>query len=233
MSRHPRVIVVNNDDPDSDYGATHLAEAFAGSFDSEIVSPVGGIPHPERWIDERGVDAIVLSGSDRSLKEALPWMLEEEALLRAAVAGRVPVLAVCFGHQLLGEAFGAGLVTREKRVGLFEVTLVGSDPAFDGLAGVAVVPEQHADQLSAVPDGFRLIATSDYCPIQAIRHDVAPVYGIQFHPCYGEGVFEVDEEWEKLAALRGRFHHDGARVLANVSRLFAGLVKERGIGGTR
>jgi GMP synthase-like glutamine amidotransferase len=233
LSRHPRVIVVNNDDPDSDYGATCLAEAFEGSFDPEVVSPLGGLPRAERWIDGREAEAIVLSGSDRSLKEGLPWMLEEEALLRAAVGARVPVLAVCFGHQLLGEAFGASLVTREKRVGLFEVTLVGRDPAFDGLSGVAVVPEQHADQLSAVPDGFRLIATSDYCPIQAIRHNAAPVYGVQFHPCYTDSVFEADEEWGSLAELRGRFYHDGSVVLANVSRLFARLAEERGIGGTR
>jgi GMP synthase-like glutamine amidotransferase len=137
------------------------------------------------------------------------------------------VLAVCFGHQLLGEAFGAGIVTREKRVGLFEVTLADRDPAFDGLEGVAVLPEQHADQLSSVPEGFHLIATSDYCPIQAMRHDSAPVYGTQFHPCYGEDVFDADEEWAKLASLRGRFDHDGARVLANVSRLFAEFVEER------
>lgn len=231
MSTRPRVIVMNNDDPDSDYGATNLAEAFAGSFDSEIVSPLGGLRRAEGWIDGHEADAIVLSGSDRSLTEAVPWMLEEEALLRAAVGAHVPVLAVCFGHQLLGEAFGASLVTREKRVGLFEVTLVDRDPVFDGLAGVAVVPEQHADQLSAVPEGFRLIATSDYCPVQAIRHTAAPAYGMQFHPCYGDGVFEADEEWEGLAELRGRFRHDGANILANVARLFAGLAAGREWGG--
>lgn len=223
MSKRPRVIVINNDDPASEYGADHLAAAFAGSFDAEIVSPLGGFPDAERWTAGREAGALVLSGSDRSIKEALPWMLEEEALLRGAVEARVPVLAICFGHQLLGEAFGSRIVTSDKRIGLFEVAVVGNDPAFDGVGDMAIVPEQHSDQLSDVPDGFDLIASSDYCPVQAIRHASAPAYGMQFHPCYEESVFEADEAWESLVDLRDRFHHDGARILSNVARIFAEL----------
>lgn len=218
-------MVINNDAPASDYGARHLAAAFAGSFEAEIVSPSDGFPDGARWIEERGAGALVLTGSDRSIAEGLPWMIEEESLLKGAVEARVPLLAICFGHQLLGEAFGAGIVTGEKRIGLFEVAVVGKDPAFDGIGDVAVVPEQHADQLSAVPDGFGLIATSDYCPVQAMRHASAPAYGMQFHPCYEESVFEADEEWESLVDLRGRFRHDGARILSNVARVFAELAR--------
>ncbi len=219
------MIVVNNDDPDSDYGARRLAAAFAGAFDVKIASPLGGFPLADDWIRGGGASALVLSGSDRSIKEALPWMLEEEALLRDSVEAGIPLLAICFGHQLLGEAFGAGIVTREKRIGLFEVAVVGSDPAFDGVSEVAVVPEQHADQLSTVPDGFDLIATSDYCPVQAIRHASALAYSMQFHPCYEESVFEADEAWEALVNLRGRFRHDGACILSNVARIFAEVTR--------
>jgi GMP synthase (glutamine-hydrolysing) len=225
LSRLPRAIVVNNDDPASDYGARHLAAAFAGAFATEIVSPLAGFPRADDWIRGGRADALVLSGSDRSITETLPWMLEEEELLRNAVREGVPVLAICFGHQLLGEAFGAGIVTGEKRIGLFEIAVVDRDPAFDGIGDKATVPEQHADQLSEIPAGFDLIATSDYCPVQAIRHATAPAYGMQFHPCYEESVFEADEAWEALPHLRGRFRHDGARILANVARIFAEIAR--------
>jgi GMP synthase-like glutamine amidotransferase len=225
LSRRPKIVVINNDHPASDYGARHLAEAFAASFRPEILSPLGGFPDAERWIAERGADALVLTGSDRSIVEQLPWMIEEESLIRVAIHARVPLLAICFGHQLLGEAYGAGIVSGEKRVGLFEVAITTSDPAFDGVGGLAVVPEQHADQLAQAPEGFELLATSDYCPVQAMRHASAPAYGMQFHPCYGESVFEADEEWERLVDLRGRFHHDGAEILSNVARIFAELVR--------
>jgi GMP synthase (glutamine-hydrolysing) len=220
------MIVVNNDDPDSDYGASHLAAAFSEPFEVEIVSPLGGFPRAREWI-EGGADAFVLSGSDRSLRDTAPWMIEEEALVREAVGAGIPLLGICFGHQLIGEAFGAPIITREKRVGLFDVAAVGGDPAFAGLGRTIVVPEQHADQLSGVPDGFGLIATSDYCPVQAVHHATAPAYGMQFHPCYEDCVFEIDEAWAALPDLRGRFRHDGARVLANIAGVFAREVRRR------
>lgn len=218
--RRPRVIVVSNDEPESDYGARHLAAAFGHSFDAAIVNPLGGFGPPRTWLDQLGAEAIVLSGSDRSVNDELPWMIEEEQLLRASVDSGVPVLAICFGHQVLGKAFGVDVVAQEKRIGLFRITAVGNDPAFAGLGPAFVVPEQHSDRLSMVPDGFRLIATSDYCEVQAVRHLRAPVYGMQFHPCYGEDVLDYDDAW-KETNLRGRFRHDGGVILKNVARQFA------------
>ncbi len=214
-----RAVVISNDEPISDYGARRLAAAFGGRFEVEIVSSLDGFARPEWWPADRGADVLVLSGSERSVNDDLPWMLEEQEMLRAAVAHGVPLLAVCFGHQLLARALGVDVVRREKRVGLFRVRPVRDDPLFDGLSLGAVVPEQHSEHVSRVPDGFELVATSDYCTIQAMRHREAPIYGVQFHPCYGEDVFDVEEEWE-ATGLRGRFEHDGVRILANAVRLF-------------
>lgn len=218
------MIVVNNDDPDSDYGAEHLAAAFARLSDTSIVSPLAGFAPARAWLREENADALVLSGSDRSVTEALPWMLEEEDLLRACVGAQVPVLAVCFAHQVLGKAFGADVVVGRKHIGLFPIVPLGNDAAFAGLGPAVVVPEQHGDRLSRVPDGFLLIATSDYCEVQAIRHSRAPVYGMQFHPCYGEDVLDYDDAW-KDTGLRGRFRHDGGTILDNVAGVFAARLR--------
>ena len=223
MSRRPLALVLSNDVPDSDYGARHLAAAFEAAFDTGIVEPLDGVAAVRARLSEGRVQALVLSGSDRSVNLSLQWMQEEQDLLRDAVAARVPTLAVCFGHQLLGVAFGAGVVTRNKRTGLFDIELIGRDPLFDGLGPRAVVPEQHRDQLDRLPKGFELTATSDYCRIQAMRHESAPVYGVQFHPCYGDDVFDADDEWA-ATPLRGRFAHDGGRVLSNAVALFRKLV---------
>jgi len=219
-SGRPRAIVINNDHPSSEYGATRLAEAFADAFEARIVTQVEGFAPARDWLASHGADALVLSGSDLSLTSPAAWMLEEEDLLRAAVGAGLPVLAICFGHQLLGEAFGSELVSRQKRVGLFDVAPVGDDPVFSGLGEAVLVPEQHSDQIVGVPDGFDLIATSDYCTVQAIRHRELPVYGLQFHPCYGEGVFDEDEAWEALG-WEGPFQHDGAQILGNAVRVMA------------
>lgn len=214
MSRRPRALVLSNDVPNSDYGARHLAAAFEAAFDTEIVEPLGGFGAPRAWLAAHRADTLVLSGSERSVTERLPWMKEEADLLVEAVALRVPTLAVCFGHQLLGEALGAKVVRDRKRIGLYEVVPLSDDALFAGLPGRATVPEQHQDQLDRAPDGFELVATSDYCRVQAMRHVGAPVYGVQFHPCYAGDVFDADDAWEETG-LRGRFTHDGARILAN------------------
>jgi GMP synthase-like glutamine amidotransferase len=146
-------------------------------------------------------------------------MTTDDPADREAAALRVPTLAVCFGHQLLGLAFGAGIARTAKRIGLYEVVPLSDDPLFAGLPDGATVPEQHQDQLDRVPDGFELVATSDYCRVQAMRHARLPVYGVQFHPCYGDDVFDADDAWEETG-LRGRFTHDGARILANAVGIF-------------
>ncbi len=219
MYETPRVIVVNNDHPASEYGANRLADVFSSAFEPEVVTPECGFRGGPGWLASHGARALVLSGSERSVTERESWMLEEEELLRAVVDAGVPVLAICFGHQLLAEAFGADLVTREKQTGLFEIRSLGDDPVFEGAGETMIVPEQHSDQVAAVPRPFALIATSDYCPVQVMRHVEAPaVYGMQFHPCYAEGVFEADEEWAELG-LEGPFRHDGELILRNAVRI--------------
>jgi GMP synthase-like glutamine amidotransferase len=215
-----RAVVISNDEPDSCYGAERLAAAFRERFETEIMSPLDGVGDPATWVARTRADAIVLSGSDRSVLSGTSWMLGEEALLRAAVRTGTPTLAICFGHQLLAKAFGGEIVTREKRIGLFEIEPLGCDPLFDSVSTPALVPEQHSEHVVSVPEGFVLVATSDYCPVQAIRHERAPVYGLQFHPCYDDDVFEVDEAWDALDIPRP-LSHDGGAILRNAVRTLA------------
>ena len=151
-------------------------------------------------------------------------MLEEEAVLRAAVARGLPALAICFGHQLLGKALGASIESRRKMIGLFEVETVADDPLFSGVPSPAVVPEQHSDHVTSLPEGFVLVATSGYCRVQAMRHASAPIYGMQFHPCYDDAVFDVDEAWAALDVERP-LRHDGAAILGNAVAVLAGAVR--------
>jgi GMP synthase (glutamine-hydrolysing) len=130
-------------------------------------------------------DGVVLTGSYASVTERAAWMLELGELLIEA-AERVPVLGVCFGHQLLAAALGA-TVERNPRgpeVGTREVALTGAgrrDPLLAGLPDPLAVQQLHEDHVPAPPPGAVLLATGSHAPVQAFAHGPR-LRAVQFHP---------------------------------------------------
>ena len=218
MSRRHTLVVVSNDLPDSDYGATRLAAAFGAAFETRVMDPTAGFGEADRWFAACAPDALVLSGSDRSVKEKLPWMLEEQEVVRLAGERRVPVLGVCFGHQLVAAAFGAEILTKKKRVGIFDIEVEVDDPVLGRAGDRLSMPEQNAEYVSAAPAGFEVVARSAGGAIEALRGVHAPVYGVQFHPCYAADVLDVDEAWAGFE--RSRFRHDGGPLLSRAAAHF-------------
>ena len=56
------------------------------------------------------------------------------------------------------------------------------EPLFENLKNSEYMRESHHDCIFSVPQNFKLIATSYLCPIEAIKHNEFPFYGVQFHP---------------------------------------------------
>lgn len=93
----------------------------------------------------------------------------------------LPVLGICFGHQLIGLTFGAyGSRMREDRdwqmIEIFELSVL-----FERMPSEFEMMEDHCESIS-VPPGFKLLASSDSCVNEAMEHKSLPIYGIQFHP---------------------------------------------------
>ena len=108
-----------------------------------------------------------------------------------------PVLGICAGHHFMGRFFG-GRVEPAKipEFGKIEVTLLKVDDLlFKDVPKKSIVWESHNDEVSTLPDSFELLADSENCKIQAMRHKKKPFYGLQFHPEvehteYGEQIFK-------------------------------------------
>jgi len=130
---------------------------------------------------------IIVSGSPLSLTAPEPWMDElGDRLLRLGAAG-VPILGVCFGHQLLGRASGSSVVRNPKgrEIGTVRVQLTPDgrrDPLFSwSKNGEIAVQQTHVDVVDRVPEGAKLLASNEACATQAFRLSET-VAAVQFHP---------------------------------------------------
>lgn len=66
--------------------------------------------------------------------------------------------------------------------GFMPIRRVKSDPLFAGLPGTMIMRCSHYCEVKKLPEGFELLASSDHCRIEAMRHKDKPLYGTQFHP---------------------------------------------------
>lgn len=142
-----------------------------------------------------GATGLLISGSprdafadDRPAREAITFV-------EAAIARGLPVLGVCYGHQLLGRMAGAR-VDRNPRgweVGECVVEATG-EPSPLGLEGGLRVLQSHRDSVFDVPAGCRLLARNDHSPVQAAQWGPR-VFGVQFHPEFTGTILR--DVWEK------------------------------------
>jgi GMP synthase (glutamine-hydrolysing) len=93
----------------------------------------------------------------------------------------IPVLGICFGHQVIGLQFGAfGSKIREDR-DWQEIGQLETDPIFSRMPNVFQMMEDHCEVIS-IPAGFTLLASSDASINEAMRHKDKNLIGVQFHP---------------------------------------------------
>jgi GMP synthase (glutamine-hydrolysing) len=191
----------------------------------EPITEVVHVSDVARAADEFKPQAIVLSGTLRDFDYYQPSILESfAAFIRPT---KIPVLAICGGHQLVGLSFGARVVTldkleqheqREDRPCEYQYRFIRitdpEDPIFTGIHTVDadVIPgtsrnarilrvwQNHGLQLDRIPDGFKLLATSYLCRNQMMvkRSDGQLIYTVQFH------LEKSFEDWNKN---RTRWEH--------------------------
>ncbi|KOA18292.1 GMP synthase [Clostridium homopropionicum DSM 5847] len=96
----------------------------------------------------------------------------------------VPVLGICYGHQLTAFTLGGNVESPDIReYGKTEVKLAKESLLFDGIEEeLAQSWMSHTDYVSNVPEGFKIVATTEQCPVAAMENSERRIYGVQFHP---------------------------------------------------
>jgi GMP synthase (glutamine-hydrolysing) len=93
-----------------------------------------------------------------------------------------PILGECVGMQLMAIHFGGKAGPADApEYGLARMQVIDEDDLFKGLPKEFLVWESHNDEVKETPN-FKVLALSENCKIQAIKHTSKPFYGVQFHP---------------------------------------------------
>ncbi|MFN0244778.1 MAG: glutamine-hydrolyzing GMP synthase [Planctomycetota bacterium] len=95
----------------------------------------------------------------------------------------VPVLGICYGMQWMAQALGGEVKPADRReFGRTSLAIERSEALFEGIDGRTVVWMSHGDQVTRLPQGFSVYASSDTCPFAAVGDPARGFFGVQFHP---------------------------------------------------
>lgn len=164
-------------------GLTHERRARYEATRARIAAVVGADVESRHYdaVQAPTADAIVLSGSTD------PWAMHDRRSLGRFYEElrryRGPVLGICAGMQMLVRAQGGVVSAAERPVRGFDaIDVVDDSDLLAGLPSRVHVFQSHEDEVTVLPAGFRILASSDACAVEAIAAKDRPWWGTQFHP---------------------------------------------------
>lgn len=127
-------------------------------------------------------DGYVITGSPAGVYDGERWIEEFKEWLRASDADR-PIVGICFGHQIMAEAFGGEVRKSEKGWGggLQSYETLEPQPWMDGERRYTL-PAAHQDQVMRTPREAQVIAGSAFCPVAALAYRERKAITFQAHP---------------------------------------------------
>ncbi|SEP13451.1 GMP synthase-Glutamine amidotransferase [Salinihabitans flavidus] len=133
--------------------------------------------------DPRRFDAYLITGARAGVYDDHPWISPLMAFLRKVAEARVPLFGVCFGHQVMAQAFGGEARKAECGwvLGRNTQTLTSDGEAIFG-AGPLEVLSIHQDQVITKPPNSRRLVDNAASPNGALIYDDFPAMSVQFHP---------------------------------------------------
>jgi len=185
-----KTLIVNSYRNDIEQKINRVIEVVQKFSSFQVVNDVG-LFDPERFID---YDAIVLSGSGDLLSRGA-YSKTYIGFLRH---NTIPCLGICYGHQMLAQAFGGKIFCGLRRIEYNEtVRIIKNNRLFKDLPSEISVVEshiEHVDLSSLSIAGFEVLANSASCDVESIKHIEHYFYGVQFHPersgVVGETIFK-------------------------------------------
>lgn len=173
--------------------------------------------------------AWLITGSPAGVYDDLAWIAPLTGFLRET-KGKARLVGICFGHQIMAEAFGGRVEKSAKGwgIGLHRYDVVERMPWMDDAESFAAAAS-HQDQIVAQPPRSRIVARSDFTPFAALSYEDQPAISFQCHPEFetafarallGSRRERLPDADAALASLDGP--NDGLRVGGWIRRFLDG-----------
>lgn len=137
------------------------------------------VPYNKFPQDDPSVIGVILSGSPFSVYDANAFSID-----LSTIRGRYPILGICYGAQFMAYKCGGSVEPADTReYGRARLQwLEQSNPLLKGIEPGAQVWMSHGDTITALPEDFRIIASTEKVPVAAYQVNDEKVWGVQFHP---------------------------------------------------
>jgi GMP synthase (glutamine-hydrolysing) len=204
-------------------------EGGCGAQDTAVIDVSKG----ESLAAPADYSSAIITGSPAMVTEHLEWSERAAEWVRGAVQCRLPLLGVCYGHQLMAYALGGEVAYLDGGVelGTLDVYMETYDnPVFNGLPKIFKANLVHSQTVTKLPPEALAIAHSERDPNQIIIYNDV-TFSVQFHPEYSGAVMrdyielykaESREDAEKFDKLAAEDTPESRGILRKFIELYAG-----------
>ncbi len=144
----------------------------------ELGVPATIYGHQVTPADIKGHEGIVLSGGPNSVYDPASPTLDPGIILDSGI----PVLGICYGHQLLAQTLGGKVEKSDGEYGPSQLSLNADHEFFRDTARSQTVWMSHSDSVTTLPKGATVLGTTSRCAVAAFALPERGFYGVQFHP---------------------------------------------------
>jgi GMP synthase-like glutamine amidotransferase len=164
-----------------------MFERMIGAADASVTFNTVSLPDGEPLPDIADLEAILITGSPAGVYDGFDWIAPLEAFVRTAHDKGVPMVGVCFGHQLIAQALGGMVRKSEKGFGLGRhvYDIAPDNGVIDGTR--IALACSHQDQVITPPAGAKTILSSDFTPHAGLLYAGDTTLSVQAHPEFTVG----------------------------------------------
>lgn len=137
------------------------------------------LPYDKMPLDDPSVIGVILSGSPFSVYDKKAFSID-----LSTIRGRYPILGICYGAQFMAYSCGGAVEPADSReYGRARLQWIDeANPLMHGIEPGAQVWMSHGDTITALPQDFKIIASTEKVPVAAYKADGEKLWGVQFHP---------------------------------------------------